>query len=129
MSNKNKFRDAVLALEKEFWEAFNKESQECAANNPNWWGGCDDALEEEMREEWGFPYSWSSEIRDDKEREEAKQLAERAAKVGVSLEVYSGTNYSLDWNDGALLSPSLKVVEARLQVIEKRRGEQDEGPA
>ena len=118
MSNKNKFRDAVLVLEKEFWEAFNKESVECAANDPNWWGGCDEALEAEMREEWGFPYSWSRVISDDKEREEVKQLAERAAKVGVSLEAVSGTSYSLGWKNGGFSAPTLKSIEARLQVIE-----------
>ena len=68
MSNKNKFRDAVLALEKEFWETFNKEANEYRANE-DWWGGCDELLEAEMREEWGFPQSWSNLIYEDKQLE------------------------------------------------------------
>ena len=120
MSNKNKFRDAVLSLEKEFWAAFNKEANERAANNPNWWGGCDEALEREMREEWGLPYEMSNLIYKMKEDEEWEQLQSRAAAVGAKIETYSvPAVYALSWKDGEFSSPDLKAVITRLELRER----------
>ena len=120
MSNKNKFRDAILSLEKEFWEAFNKEAKERAANNPNWWGGCDEALEQEMREEWGFPYEMGNLIHKMKQDEEWEQLQSRAAAVGAEIGKYAASAiYELRWKDGSFSAPDLKSVIARLELEER----------
>jgi hypothetical protein len=93
-----------------FWEAFSKERALRMADSPDWWSGCDEALEAEMRKELGLPHPGASDF---------EKLAHYPESLGLGFRVercVPPPTYSLIWKNGdSVHSPNLSDIAKRVE--------------